>query len=123
MAEDYGHSRIVWQGEISKVGERYLEADLEALYRVIKSNFWRWDDGSIILFWRWPREITKESQDGYEIFIKGKLPRFTKKQQIPIDPTEFEMIKKKVDKVRSRRYIYGVTVLSLTAFLCAKGLG
>ena len=64
----------------------------------------------------------KECQYGCEIFIKDKLPRFTKKQRIPTDSAEFEMIKKKIDKVQSRRYIDGGTVLSLTAlFYVPKG--
>ena len=45
------------------------------------------------------------------------MPRFTKKHQVPTDPYEFEMIKKNVDKVRSRRYISRGTVLSLTDLL------
>ena len=44
------------------------------------------------------------------------MPRFTKNQQVPTYPAEFEMIKKKVDRVRSRRYIAGGTILSLTYF-------
>ena len=52
----------------------------------------------------------------------GKLPRFTKNKRVPTDPAEFEMLKKKVDKVWIRRYIAGGTVLSLTAlFYVLKG--
>ena len=58
----------------------------------------------------------KELQDGCEIFIKGNLPSFTKNQRVLIDPAEFEMINKKVDKVQSWYYIVGGTVLILTAF-------
>ena len=67
----------------------YLGEGLGAPERVSKSFFERWDDKSIILFWRWPRDIIQEFRYGSEIFIKGKLPRFTKKQRFPIDPTEF----------------------------------
>ena len=50
------------------------------------------------------------------------MPRFAKKQWVPTDPSEFEMIKKKSDKFRSRRYIYGGTVLILIAlFYVPKG--
>ena len=44
------------------------------------------------------------------------MPSFTKKMRVPTDIDQFEMIKIKVDKVRSRRYITGGTVISLTAF-------
>ena len=56
----------------------------------------------------------KEFRDGCEIFIKVDFPRLTKKQRVPTDPDEFEMIKKKVDKFRIIRYIAGDAVLSLT---------
>ena len=58
----------------------------------------------------------KEFRDGCEIFIRDSFPRFTKNQRVPIDSAEFEMIKKKIDRVQSWCYIYGDTVLSLTAF-------
>ena len=58
----------------------------------------------------------KKCRNRCDIFIKEKLPRFTKNQRVPTYLDEFEMIKKKIDKVLSRRYISGVTVLSLTAF-------
>ena len=95
---------------------------MEALEQVNKSTSWIWDDGSSILFWCWPRQIMKEFRDGCDIFIKVKLPSFTKNRRVPTYPAGFEMIKKKVYKVRSRRYISGVTVLRLTAlFYVPKG--
>ena len=39
------------------------------------------------------------------------------KQWVPTDPAEFEMINKKVYKVRSRRYISGGTLLILIYFV------
>ena len=39
------------------------------------------------------------------------------KQWVPTDPAEFEMINKKVYKVRSRRYISGGTLLILISFV------
>ena len=44
------------------------------------------------------------------------MPRFTTNKRFPTDVAEFDMIKRKVEKVRIRRYISGGTVLSLTAF-------
>ena len=60
----------------------------------------------------------KECRDGCEIFIKGKLSRFTKNQRVPTDPAEFEMIKKNLYKVLIRSYITGGTLLSLIALFC-----
>ena len=50
------------------------------------------------------------------------MSRFTKNQRVPTYRAKFETTKKNVDKVRSRRYIAGGTVLSLTAlFYVTKG--
>ena len=33
-----------------------LATGVEAMSRLRKSSFWVWDDGSIIQFWRWPKD-------------------------------------------------------------------
>ena len=48
--------------------------------------------------------------------MKVNLPRFTKKQSMPVDELECDMVKKKTEKVRHRRYISSGTVLSLASF-------
>ena len=78
---------------------------MESLERVSKSTFWIRDNVSRIIFWLCLRDITKECRVRCGIFIKGKFTRFTKKQRVPTDMAEFEMIKKKADKVRSRSYL------------------
>ena len=50
------------------------------------------------------------------MFVKGKLPRFTKKQHMLMEKLEFDMVKKTIEKVRNRRYITRVIVISLTTF-------
>ena len=71
---------------------------------------------SRIIFWLCLRDITKECRVRCGIFIKGKFTRFTKKQRVPTDPSDFVMIQKKVDKFQIRRYITGDTVPSLIDF-------
>ena len=68
------------------------------------------------MFWRWPKDIRHECRDGCDLFLKGNLLQFTKKQQMPVDKLEFYMVKKKIEKVKNRRYITIGTVLSLTTF-------
>ena len=64
----------------------------------------------------------KEFRGGCEIFIKKKLPRFTKNQRVTTDTGKFEMIKKNVYRVQSLSYISGSIVLNLTAlFYVPKG--
>ena len=91
-------------------------AGVEALNRVGKSSFWNWDDGSSILFWRWPKEIRKECRDGCSIYIKGPLPRFTKKQRMPPSPDDAAKVAAKLKTVRDKRYISEGLVKSLTSF-------
>ena len=50
--------------------------------------------------------------------MKVNLPRFTKKQSMPVDELECDMVKKKMEKEQHRRYITSGTVLSLTSFFC-----
>ena len=76
--------------------DKDLAAGVEALIQAGKSSLWGWDDGSSILFLRWPKDIHHECRDGCEIFVKGELPRFTKKQRMPVENLEFDMAKKKI---------------------------
>ena len=91
-------------------------AGVEALNRVGNSSFWNWDDGSSILFWRWPKEIRKECRDGCSIYIKGPLPRYTRKQRMPPDPDDAARVAAKLKAVRDKRYISEGMVKSLTSF-------
>ena len=60
-------------------------AGVENLSRVGKYSFWGWDDGSSILFLRWSKDVRRKYRDGCELFVKGKLLKFTKKQRIPME--------------------------------------
>ena len=72
-------------GEKESERDKDLDAGVEALIRVGKASFWGWDDGSSILFWRYPKDISQEFSDRCELLVKGNLPRFTKKQRMPMD--------------------------------------
>ena len=92
------------------------EAGIEALNRVGGSSFWNWDDGSSIFFWRWPKEIMQECRDGCNIFVKGRLPCYTRKQRMPPDPSDFAKVAAKIKVVRDKQYICKGSVKSLTSF-------
>ena len=66
--------------------------------------FWRWEPGQ----WRlWAR-------DGQPHFVTGDLPSYTRRQPPFKSAGEQRMVKKKVDKVRERLYIWPGPVRSLT---------
>ena len=50
------------------------------------------------------------------MFVKGKLPQFSKKQRMPMEELECDMVKREIEKVRNRRCITSGTVLGLTSF-------
>ena len=91
-------------------------AGVEALNRVGRSSFWNWDDGSSIFFWRWPKEIRQECRDGCNIFVKGPLPCFTRKQRMPPNPANAAKVAAKIKAVRDKHYICEGSVKSLTSF-------
>ena len=64
-----------------------------------KASLWGWYDGSRILFWRWPKDISQEFRNGCELFVKGKLPKFTKKQRMPVDNLGLEMGKNNIENL------------------------
>ena len=57
-----------------------------------------------------------ECRDVCDLFVIGKLPRFTNKQRMPVDELECETVNKKIEKVQNMRYITSGTVLRLTSF-------
>ena len=81
-----------------------------------KFSFWGWDDGSSILFWSRPKDIRHECRDGCKLYVKVNLPSFTKKQRMYVDKLEFDMVKKKIEKVLNRHEIASGTFLSLKIF-------
>lgn len=90
-------------------------AGLDCLTRTWKANWWEWLGGSQLFFWRWTEEYRLQAQDGVPIYIKGSLPCFRMPQKPP--PAKHrEAVKKKISKVRQRRYFWKGFVASLTQF-------
>ena len=93
-----------------------VEAGSDAICRAWKSSWWEWDDGSRPFHWRWPEWYQSTIRDGMKVHLNGTIPRYTKPQRGVKDPKTQEAIKKKLSKVRDRRYIAKGTVSSLTSF-------
>ena len=119
------HDLTVGKDSAEKESERYknLAAGVDALILVGKSSFYSWDDASGMMFCMWPKYIRHECRDGCELSVKGNIPRFTKKQRMPMDELEFDMVKKKIEKAKNRQYITSGTVLSLTILFCVPNGG
>ena len=91
-------------------------AGIDCIERVVRSSEWEWDDGSRVFFWRWGPEFWKEARDGARVWVKADLPKCRDKQSVPKDNETKEKVKKKIQKVRSKRYIFKGHVFSLTSF-------
>ena len=89
----------------------------DAISRLAKSSWWSWDDGSTLMFWRWPKRWQRSIRDGTKLFLKPEnLPHFFHRQRWPSDPVQGQKMKEKIGKVRSRRYISPGEVNSLTGY-------
>jgi hypothetical protein len=100
-----------------------LTAGLDCVERVARSSWWSWDDGSRILFWRWPKCYQKNVRDGTPLFLhKALLPSYWKPQSWPNCPQQREQLKTKLNVPRAKRYIVVSYVKSKTGFFAvAKG--
>ena len=99
-----------------------VDVGRDCISRTANSLFWGWSEGSGLLFWTWPRSHLEWAREGQPHFLLGELPRFRRPQQAARTPEMMERMKKKVNKVRRRRYIEEGEVTSLThMFAVAKG--
>eukprot|EP00957_Ditylum_brightwellii_P189099 14394423-Ditylum_brightwellii.AAC.3 len=64
------------------------------------ASWWELDDGSALVFWRWPKKFMKESRDGYPPFlIEENLPYLWRCTKLPKDASKVELLKKKIEKL------------------------
>ena len=102
--------------------ERTLEQGLQAITRATKSNYWDWEGGSSLFFWRWPDTFVEEARDGTAPFVTGKFPRYRAGQQWPRDRTVRKAMEEKWMKIILRGYVSTGPVVSLTgSFPVPKG--
>jgi hypothetical protein len=122
MSEKYGNDwldvmrssrRKKRKGEII----RDYDVGMDGIHRALKASFWDWDDGSTLLFWRWPSELHKELREGTRVWYRKRdLPRYWGRQRWPENQRECCQLKEKISKVVERRYITAGYVSSLTSF-------
>jgi len=97
---------------------RDLLVGSDAIHRLCNSKWWSWDDGSTLLFWRWPKIYRYKVRDGSPVYCRGQyLPHYFKKQVWPKDKAALAECKRKISKVRDRRYIVPGEDISCTGFI------
>eukprot|EP00980_Cylindrotheca_fusiformis_P024767 scaffold12423_cov140-Cylindrotheca_fusiformis.AAC.1 len=107
---------IDWWEARFKAHRKDLAAGRDVILRLSRASWWNWDDGSRPVHWKWPKWYEQVIRDGLPVWFK-RSPDFWKRPQPKgRDAKQHELIKKKLGKVRDRRYVVPGEVNSLTSF-------
>ncbi len=105
-----------WKLRQRVLGKSRLAAQ-ECIAKAAECSWWKWDAGSRLFFWRWPKEYMEEARDGARCwFEKDKLPRYRIPQRPPSNPEMIDKIREKLVDVVKKLYIAEGEVRSLTSF-------
>ena len=81
-----------------------VSAGVDVLRQFAESNWWSWEDGSTLVFWRWPvGDQRRYARDGMEVYITANLPQ----NRCPARPPNAEkrpFILDKIKKILKRGY-------------------
>ena len=112
-----------WKGQVfaddeEDVRDRTIRAGLSALDHASRASWWDWDAGSSPFFWRMPDlGWMTEMRDGVAPMWIGPPPAYRRRQQVNPNEESKALEKKKLTKVRKRRYIAPTPgIKSLTSF-------
>jgi hypothetical protein len=82
-----------------------VSAGIDVLRRFADATWWSWEDGSTLVFWRWPEgDQRRYARDGMEAYITAKLPQ----NNCPPRPPKAEKrpyILDKIIKILKRGYV------------------
>eukprot|EP00980_Cylindrotheca_fusiformis_P026387 scaffold16048_cov85-Cylindrotheca_fusiformis.AAC.1 len=107
---------VDWWEARFKAHRKDLSAGRDVVTRLARSSWWDWDDGSRPTHWKWPSWYHSTIRDGLQVWFK-RAPDFWKRPQPKgRDARQHQLIKKKLGKVRNRRYVTEGRVDSLTSF-------
>jgi hypothetical protein len=104
-----------WHGRF-KTQRKDLRAGQDSLERYCNASWWEWSDGSRCMHWVWPRWYQETIRDGLKVWFREASKQWIKPQPASSNASEKESIRKKIDKVRKRRYMVPGEVTSLTSF-------
>ena len=112
-----------WKGQVfaddeEDVRDRTIRAGLSALDHASRASWWDWDAGLSPFFWRMPDlGWMTEMRDGVAPMWIGPPPAYRRRQQANPNEESKALEKKKLTKVRKRRYIAPTPgIKSLTSF-------
>lgn len=91
-------------------------AGVEAMRRYVNSEWWDWNQGSTLHFWRWHPDCMKAARDGFKVCTTGSFKPYLRSQQWPDIPMHKTKMQEKLLKVVNRRYMNFGDVVSLTGF-------
>ncbi len=98
-------------------GLAMLEVGLDAIQGCANASWFEWLEGSVPLFWNWPKWYQKEVRDGQQHYLTGPFgPPFLRPQSKHKDPAKQELMRAKVVKVHRLDYIKAGKVVSGTSF-------
>jgi hypothetical protein len=70
------------------------EVGMDAIKRASASSFWEWDDGSTVLFWRWPRELQSQMRDGMPVWFRERCWKPSSRRRQCVYRTEIQGAKR-----------------------------
>ena len=88
----------------------------DCLRRVSDATWWEWKGGSTLFFWRWPKHIQREAEEGMAPWFVKRMKPWKRRQPRETDPRVRELVSEKLANVRSKRYIAPGEVKSLTSY-------
>jgi hypothetical protein len=88
----------------------------DCIRRCTLSTWWDWDGGSRPFHWRWSDEYRNTVRDGLAPWFVTTPKSVTVPQRGETDPRIHDLIRQKLQKVRSRGYLESGYVKALTSF-------
>jgi hypothetical protein len=90
--------------EIDKFSKE-VAAGIDVIGRFSDADWWSWNKGSSLFFWRWPEgEQRKSARDGMQVWIRSRLPRYTVRLRPP-HPHKKQLILEKLQTILDRGYV------------------
>ena len=106
-----------WSRKWKKDGpSRDFDTGRDSIWRAAESSWWVWDVGSACFYWRWPACYQSVIRDGMQVLLSTSPPEYRQAQKDERDKGVKQLVIKKLNHARERKYIGPGTVRSLMSF-------